>query len=209
MTRGTLARPMCLLALAALGLADRAYGQSAVPPPTLSQVKGEVKSAVTSAMPKVPGIPGAAAPAAPLDPVAAAAERVASLRKKTLKDEDFVESEDNRDPFRAYLRLFGGASKAPSGPGPKVPAIFDKFALEELTLIAVISGDEQPRAMFRDPTGLGQTVKRGDYVSKNAARITKILSDRVVVELTEDTGGPEGQRVLEKAILVNPEENQP
>ena len=87
----------------------------------------------------------------------------------------------------------------------QVPAIFDKFALEELSLIAVVSGDAQPRAMFRDPGGLGQTVKRGDYVSKAGARITKILSDRVILEVAETstTGEP---RAIEKAVLVHPEE---
>ena len=81
---------------------------------------------------------------------------------------------------------------------------FSKYALEELTLIAVISGDANPRAMFRDPTGLGQTVKRGDYLGKSAARITKILSDRVVLEMSELTPGGT-TKALERAILVNPE----
>ena len=85
-----------------------------------------------------------------------------------------------------------------------VPAIFGKFSLEELTLIAVITGDANPRAMFRDPSGLGQVIRRGDYVSKSAARVTKILSDRVVLELAEVTSSGE-TRALEKAILVNPE----
>ena len=61
-----------------------------------------------------------------------------------------------------------------------------------------------PRAMFRDPAGLGQTIKRGDYVSKSGARVSKILADRLILELNEVT--PSGEtRVLEKAILVNPE----
>jgi Tfp pilus assembly protein PilP len=68
----------------------------------------------------------------------------------------------------------------------------------------VITGDANPRAMFRDPSGLGQVIKRGDYLSKSAARVTKILSDRVVLELAEAASGGE-TRALEKAILVNPE----
>jgi Tfp pilus assembly protein PilP len=68
----------------------------------------------------------------------------------------------------------------------------------------VVTGDANPRAMFRDPSGLGQVIRRGDYVSKSAARVTKILSDRVVLELAEVTSGGE-TRALEKAILVNPE----
>lgn len=196
--------------------------------PGLSGVKDVVKGAVKEAMPKLPApVPGTAAsaapaaapvppapvglgapavagaaPAAPLDPAAAAAARITLLRRKTLRDEDFLDNDErNRDPFRSYLRLF----TAKEGPrAPKIPAVFDKFALEELTLIGIVSGDALPRAMFRDPGGLGQTIKRGDYLSKAAARVTKILSDRVILELNEVTATGE-IRATEKPILVNPE----
>ena len=79
------------------------------------------------------------------------------------------------------------------------------MALDELTLIAIVSGDETPRAMFRDATGFGQSVKRGDFLSRAGARVTKILSDRVIVEITETSGTGEA-RIVEKAILVNPGE---
>ena len=131
------------------------------------------------------------------------AARAAALRRKTLKDLDFVDSDDsNRDPFKSFMSLFvdKGTPKL-----RQVPAVFEKFALEELALIAIVSGDAQPRAMFRDPGGLGQTIKRGDYLSKAGARVTKILSDRVILEITEMTASGE-PRALEKAILVNPEE---
>ena len=155
-----------------------------------------------------PGPDGKPAQTAATGPAATAADvlqqRLAILRRKVLRDEDFSETDDaNRDPFRSYFGIF-------TDRGPRtnlqqvVPSIFGKFALEELTLIAVITGDANPRAMFRDPSGLGQVIKRGDYVSKSAARVTKILSDRVVVELAEAASGGE-TRALEKAILVNPE----
>jgi len=149
-----------------------------------------------------------AAPAKPPPPPAltgaeALAQRLAVLRRKVLREEDFAENDDtNRDPFRSYLDTW--IDRAPRLQTQVVTAIFSKYALEELTLIAVISGDANPRAMFRDPTGLGQTVKRGDYLGKSAARITKILSDRVVLEMAEITPGGT-TKALERAILVNPE----
>jgi Tfp pilus assembly protein PilP len=146
-------------------------------------------------------VPAAAAPQ--IDPVVVAAERLAALRKKTLKDEDFVENDDvNRDPFHSYLRLFvdkGSISKQ------KIPAVFEKLGLEELALIAIVTGDAAPRAMFRDPTGLGETVKKGDYISKAGARVTRILSDRVVIEQMETNAKGEPHPV-ERAILVDPDE---
>lgn len=134
---------------------------------------------------------------------AATAKRLAALRKKVLKEDDFVENDEvNRDPFHSYLRLFvdRGAPKV-----RKVLGVFDKASLDELTLIAVITGDDSPRAMFRDSTGYGQSVKKGDFLSRAGARVTKILSDRVIVELSEQSGTGEA-RVIEKAILVNPDE---
>ena len=125
------------------------------------------------------------------------------MRKKVLKDDDFVENDEtNRDPFHSYLRLFVDHSAQKNR---KVPAIFDKVGLEELTLIAIVSGDDTPRAMFRDATGFGQSVKKGDFLSRAGARVTKILSDRVIVELGETTGTGDA-RIVEKAILVNPDE---
>jgi Tfp pilus assembly protein PilP len=153
---------------------------------------------------------GAAKPAPAKSPAASAAadalaQRLAVLRRKVLREEDFAENDDtNRDPFRSYLDSWIERKPVGGVQTQQVVAIFSKYALEELTLIAVISGDANPRAMFRDPTGLGQTVKRGDYLSKSAARITKILSDRVVLEMSEITPGG-ATKALERAVLVNPE----
>jgi Tfp pilus assembly protein PilP len=184
------------------GAADPAApAKDGVPAPTMGTVKDVVKDAVKGAIPKIPAAPPPAA-AAPTDPVAAAAARMTLLRRKTLRDDDFRDNDEaNRDPFRSYLKMFTDKQ----GPKtPKVPAIFDKFSLEELTLIGIVSGDAIPRAMFRDPGGLGQTIKRGDYISKAAARVTKILSDRVILELNEVTATGE-TRALERPVLVNPE----
>jgi Tfp pilus assembly protein PilP len=162
---------------------------------------------------KPEGAKPVAAPAAPAKPAApapppatgpeAVAQRLAVLRRKVLREEDFAENDDtNRDPFRSYLDTW--IERPMRATTAVVSAIFSKYSLEELTLIAVISGDANPRAMFRDPTGLGQTVKRGDYLGKSAARITKILSDRVVLEMSEITPGGT-TKALERAVLVNPE----
>jgi Tfp pilus assembly protein PilP len=135
---------------------------------------------------------------------AATAKRLAALRKKVLRDDDFVENDElNRDPFHSYLRLFVDRSAPRTH---KIPAIFDKVGLEELTLIAIVTGDDTPRAMFRDATGFGQSVKKGDFLSRAGARVTKILSDRVIVELSDQSGTGDA-RVVEKAILVNPDES--
>lgn len=150
----------------------------------------------------VPAAP-APAPAPAANSTEALAQRMAVLRRKVLREEDFAENDDsNRDPFRSYLDSW--IERGPKVTMSTVSAVCAKYSLEELALIAVVSGDANPRAMFRDPTGLGQTVKRGDYISKSAARVTKILSDRVVLEMSEITPGGT-TKALERAVLVNPE----
>jgi Tfp pilus assembly protein PilP len=185
-------------ALAATAWSESAQGgdgkaKGAAAPPT---------EAKPGAPAPTPGKPTPPPPAAATGPEALA-QRLAVLRRKVLREEDFAENDDtNRDPFRSYLDTW--VERGPRLVNPTMSAIFGKYSLEELTLIAVISGDANPRAMFRDPTGLGQTVKRGDYLSKSGARVTKILSDRVVLELSEITPGGT-TKALERAILVNPE----
>jgi Tfp pilus assembly protein PilP len=191
----------------ALGLATLAgtvwfaeAAESGKTPPPAKETK-EAKEP-TKGAPGKPGAPTGTA-AASLTGAEAQAQRTAVLRRKVLREEDFAENDDtNRDPFRSYLETW--IERGPRITTSAVSAIFAKYSLEELTLIAVISGDANPRAMFRDPTGMGQTVKRGDYLSRSAARITKILSDRVVLELSEITPGG-ATKALERAVLVNPE----
>jgi Tfp pilus assembly protein PilP len=175
----------------------------APPAPGLGAVKDTVKDAMKDVMAGAPKLGTAEAQPTPAVVGTDPASRATVLRRKTLREQDFVDSDEtNRDPFKSFMRFF---TEKATAHGRQVPAVFDKFTLEELSLIAIVSGDAQPRAMFRDPAGLGQTVKRGDYLSKAGARVTKILSDRVIVELSEAM--PTGDaRPTEKAILVNPEE---
>jgi len=195
------------------GAAALAKAKAAADSPVVTGVQGtaptptpSVAAAAAAAPPATPtptGKPAVAAAAVPVDPVAAAALRAAALRKKVLRDDDFVENDEvNRDPFHSYLRLFVDKGSVKNR---KAPAVFEKLGLEELALIAIVTGDATPYAMFRDPAGLGETVKKGDYISKAGARVTKILSDRVVVELMETNARGEPHPV-EKAILVNPDE---
>jgi Tfp pilus assembly protein PilP len=201
---------MTVVALAlTLGTASQLRAEAPVDPtmqrPAAPQL-GAVKATVTDAVKEAVGLPGAQAPAAGAQAAAPSSDpatRAAALRRKALRDQDFIDSDEtNRDPFKPFFRMFVEKGTAR---GRQVPALFEKFAMEELTLIAIVSGDAQPRAMFRDPGGRGQTVKRGDYISKVGARITKILSDRVILEMSEPTATGE-PRATEKAVLIHPEE---
>jgi type IV pilus assembly protein PilP len=86
----------------------------------------------------------------------------AELSVRTYRDSDFAEGEQNRDPFRNFANELRS----------KVPIVAQRLVLmpdtsiEEMKLIAIISGIEQPRAMIVDQRGVGYVTSRGDFVGK-------------------------------------------
>ena len=141
--------------------------------------------------------PPSAAPSASA-PVKAEGSKgdIADARKRALTNDDFAESETNRDPFRSFLPSF--AVQVQVNKQHKI--ILERFGVEELKLAAIVAGEStSPRAMFIDPTGMGVTVVRGDHMSKSDATVTRIAPDRVFLQMEEDSGGKPKmvERVLE------------
>lgn len=106
---------------------------------------------------------GVAAPASPAAAEAAVqAAGGSTLESMVYRDEDFVESERNRDPFRSYMTTF--TVKAPEDIQRRV--VMPTTAIEEMKLIAIISGTPRPKAMLVDPARVGHVVERGMYVGR-------------------------------------------
>jgi len=103
------------------------------------------------------GTPAAAKPSAP--PASKISEQL------VYKDEDFVESERNRDPFRSYAASFRGRGPE-AAPETQRSVIMPNTNVEEMKLIAIISGLTRPKAMLTDPRGVGYVVQRGDYLGR-------------------------------------------
>jgi type IV pilus assembly protein PilP len=93
------------------------------------------------------------------DPAAAAPPEEITV---SYTDDDFVESERNRDPFRSYVTEF----KAKSVAEVQRQVVMPSTAIEEMKLIAIITGTAQPKAMLVDPLGVGYVVERGVYVGR-------------------------------------------
>jgi hypothetical protein len=133
-----------------------------------------------------------------------AAIRVAEtdVRHKTLKDEDFIESPSNRDPFHSFM---ADLTQSKTHVTADFQVYFDRYACEELKLIAVVTGGLDPRALFRDPSGLGIPLRVGDHMCKAHWRIKRIVNEGVVVELEQDTGGVK-PKLVERMLAINPGE---
>lgn len=137
------------------------------PPPKKEEPKAEAKVPTKKAAGPLTGMP----------------KKPVKLAKAELEltERDFLERHDNRDPFHSFILRVSSGNRRSDRRQRKV--VLKRYALDELKLIAVITGQTRPRAMFRDPKGLGVTVKRGDYISKSEGKVKQILSDKVIVEI--------------------------
>jgi type IV pilus assembly protein PilP len=78
-------------------------------------------------------------------------------------DDDFVERDiQNRDPFRSYARAFKAQAAAPAQRRVLLPST----SLDEMKLIAIVTGIATPRAMLTDTAQVGHVIRRGDYIGR-------------------------------------------
>ena len=100
----------------------------------------------------------------------AAAESDAGVDLPPLKpievtENDFVESDRNRDPFRSFAAVFVAQANTPAAVNQR-KVLLSEYSLDELKLVAIVLSGDYPRAMLVDPTGKGWVVKRGDFVGR-------------------------------------------
>lgn len=97
-----------------------------------------------------------------------------------------------RDPFRGLYMSEGGPRPSE---GPAESEVCSdplcRFDLNELTVVAVVSGDANPLAMVEDKTGVGHMVRRNTKIGRQGGKVTQILRDCIVV--TSYITGPDGK----------------
>jgi type IV pilus assembly protein PilP len=77
---------------------------------------------------------------------------------------DFTESDRNRDPFRSYASSFAPENKKTIK--SQIDAVLPQYSIDELKLVAIMTGGDYARAMLLDPNNKGWIVKRGDYLGR-------------------------------------------
>ncbi|WP_437973744.1 pilus assembly protein PilP [Sorangium sp. So ce295] len=149
---------MMLLALGATTAAALALAGCEEEEPLTSSTQPRPPGAQASASP--PRAPAAGAASAAAD---AGAPELPPLPLREFQEADFSESDRSRDPFRSFESLF--ATQARGRVTIQRQVLVDRFALDELRLVGVVSR-APARALLTDPTGLGWVVKVGDFVGK-------------------------------------------
>jgi type IV pilus assembly protein PilP len=87
------------------------------------------------------------------------------LGKIEFSENDFVESDRNRDPFRSYVAVFSPEPDRRTSQNQRT-VVLGQYSLDELKLVAIVTRGDYPRAMVLDPNGKGWVLKRGDFVGR-------------------------------------------
>ena len=108
-----------------------------------------------------------ASPAPAANPVATASASASAagpeLKGVEYTENDFVESDRNRDPFRSYLIQNQPVNKQALN---QRKIELSQYSIDELKLVAIVTGGDQARAMFVDPSGKGTVVYKGSFVCR-------------------------------------------
>ena len=136
-------------------------------------------------------------------------------------ENDFVESDRNRDPFRTYVATFAPQENKHVTLNQR-NVILPQYSIDEMKLVAIVTGGEYPRAMVVDPGGKGWVLKRGDFVGRpeivhiggaNGAdyqlnwRVDKVR-DGDLVFIREDPAQP-GIPPATRVVTLHPEADNP
>ena len=106
-----------------------------------------------------------------------------------------------RDPFRSFLAELDAATR-PATTRCSTP--LGRFELEQLKLVAVVTGLDDPMAMVEAPNGIGYSLKRGACVGRNGGVVSAVRTGEVVV--AEWTIRADGTRDRTQTILRLPKE---
>jgi type IV pilus assembly protein PilP len=93
-----------------------------------------------------------------------------------------------RDPFRSPVEEVRINDNPSQSSCTEPLCVYD---LDQLTLVAVVTGDANPIAMVEDPQGRGFIVKRNARMGKQGGKVTNILRDSITV--TEYFTGQDGR----------------
>ncbi len=100
-----------------------------------------------------------------------------------------------RDPFRNLFEVDQGRDDEDL-------TELQRYELDQLKLVAVVSRIATPYAMVEDPQGKGHTLTRGTLIGKNWGQVAQIRADCVVVR--EEYRDYTGRKVTNRTSLCLP-----
>jgi len=115
------------------------------------------------------------------------APKISNAASQPIPDNYSYSSVGKRDPFRPFY--VDQESEAEAHHDKNLSEL-QNYELDQLRLVAILSGTSQPEAMFEDPQTIGHTVHVGSPIGKNNGRVSKIKKDEVdIIEESRDLSG--------------------
>jgi len=143
-----------------------------------------------------PTAPRPATPAAPRAAPAAPAPAAPSPEAEIA-----YSSVGKRDPFKSFV---GDLRSSTGAVVTRCNTPLGRFELDQLRLVAVITGLPDPLAMVEAPNGVGYALRKGACIGKNGGVVATIRSGEVVV--TEWAMRADGTREKTETALRLPKE---
>lgn len=112
-----------------------------------------------------------------------------TMRKETIgllgEKQNLYSRKGKIDPFAPFVqgqepKQGEKAEKKLQRRKPQTP--LERVSLGQLRLTAIMETPEQKLAMVEEASGKGYVVKKGTYIGDQGGRITKLLSDAIVIE---------------------------
>ncbi len=158
-----------------------------------------VAAALAGCNTKTPAPPGATAskPVAPqAKPVQKQLSSALTLSPPPVNQFDFS---NKKDPFKPFVAVKAepSASEARGRWALKDAIPIHRFDVTQFTLIGVVTGDRENRAMVVDPNHKGYVLKVGMTIGKNEGRVTSITTSGVEVleQFRDDNGKVRKERI--------------
>jgi type IV pilus assembly protein PilP len=148
-----------------------------------------------------PPRPAAAPAAAVVQSAAAQTASAAADAKKPAEPEWSYTSAGKRDPFRNVL---ADLERGQGSLATRCATPLGRFEVEQLKVVAVVTGLEDPVAMVEAPNGVGYSVRRGACIGKNGGVVAAVRSGELVV--SEWTVRADGTRDRTQTVLRLPRE---
>jgi type IV pilus assembly protein PilP len=151
---------------------------------------------------KKPAPRPAAAPVAAVAPTAPDAGAAADAGAEATAPPEWVYSSvGKRDPFRSFIADLQASGQALV---TRCNTPLGRFELEQLKLVAVVTGLADPVAMLEAPNGIGYSIRRGACLGKNGGVVATIRTGEVVV--SEWAIKADGTRDKTQTVLRLPKE---
>jgi type IV pilus assembly protein PilP len=145
---------------------------------------------------------GAQPPRSPAATRAAAPTAEAPAAAQPPAEPEWVYSSvGKRDPFRSFLNEISAQTGTLA---TRCATPLGRYEVEQLKLVAVVTGLEDPVAMVEAPNGVGYALRRGACIGKNGGVVAAVRSSEVVI--SEWAVRADGSRDATQTVLRLPKQ---